>query len=108
MQNHRETIVEMEGFGPKSYDNLIASVKKASETTLPRVIYGLGIAGIGLANAKMLCRHFQYDFQKMRSSSEEELTAGGGICGGGERSLSAECWLRPGWIILQMKKITLW
>ena len=81
LENHRETIVEMEGFGPKSYDNLIASVKKASETTLPRVIYGLGIAGIGLANAKMLCRHFQYDFQKMRSSSEEELTAADGIGG---------------------------
>ena len=79
LENHRETIVEMEGFGPKSYDNLIASVKKASETTLPRVIYGLGIAGIGLANAKMLCRHFQYDFQKMRSSSEEELTAADGL-----------------------------
>ena len=56
LENHRETIVEMEGFGPKSYDNLIASVKKASETTLPRVIYGLGIAGIGLANAKKIGR----------------------------------------------------
>ena len=99
LENHRETIVEMEGFGPKSYDNLIASVKKASETTLPRVIHGLGIAGIGLANAKMLCRHFQYEFQKMRSSSKRNLR---------RQTVSAECWLRPGWIILQMKKITLW
>lgn len=88
LENHRETIVEMEGFGPKSYDNLIASVKKASETTLPRVIYGLGIAGIGLANAKMLCRNFQYDFQKMRSSSEEELTAADGIGG-----VLAQAWM---------------
>ena len=88
LENHRETIVEMEGFGPKSYDNLIASVKKASETTLPRVIYGLGIAGIGLANAKKLCRHFQYDFQKMRSSSEEELTAADGIGG-----VLAQAWM---------------
>ena len=88
LENHRETIVEMEGFGPKSYDYLIASVKKASETTLPRVIYGLGIAGIGLANAKMLCRHFQYDFQKMRSSSEEELTAADGIGG-----VLAQAWM---------------
>ena len=88
LENHRETIVEMEGFGPKSYDNLIASVKKASETTLPRVIYGLGIAGIGLANAKMLCRHFQYEFQKMRSSSEEELTAADGIGG-----VLAQAWM---------------
>lgn len=88
LEDHRETIVEMEGFGPKSYDNLIASVKKASETTLPRVIYGLGIAGIGLANAKMLCRHFQYDFEKMRSSSEEELTAADGIGG-----VLAQAWM---------------
>ena len=79
LEAHKDAIVEMEGFGQKSYDNLIASVKKASQTTLPRVIYGLGIAGIGLANAKMLCRHFRYDFKAMRNSGLEELTAVDGI-----------------------------
>lgn len=79
LEVHKDAIVEMEGFGQKSYDNLIASVKKASQTTLPRVIYGLGIAGIGLANAKMLCRHFRYDFKAMRNSGLEELTAVDGI-----------------------------
>ena len=69
----------MEGFGPKSYDNLIAAIKKASYTTWPRVIYGLGIAGIGLANAKMLCREFHYDFEQMRHAESEELTAVDGI-----------------------------
>ena len=55
----------MEGFvGEISYENLIAAAKKASVTTLPRLIYGLGIAGIGLANAKVLCRHFHSDFDR--------------------------------------------
>lgn len=79
LDRHQEQIVEMEGFGQKSYDNLLAAAKTASHTTLPRVIYGLGIAGIGLANAKVLCRHFGYDFDRMRSASEEELAQADGI-----------------------------
>ena len=75
LEEHRDAIVEMEGLGQKSYDNLIASIKTASNTTLPRMVYGLGIAGIGLANAKMLCREFKYDFDKMRHAGEEELVA---------------------------------
>lgn len=88
LENHKDAIVEMEGFGRKSYENLIASVKRAAQTTLPRVIYGLGIAGIGLANAKMLCRHFRYDFKAMRNSSLEELTAVDGI-----GSVLAQAWM---------------
>lgn len=76
---HKEAIVEMEGFGEKSYENLIQATKKASKTTLVRMVYGLGIAGIGLANAKMLCRHFKYDFDAMRRAAAEELTAVDGI-----------------------------
>lgn len=79
LDDHEMEIVEMEGFGRKSYDNLIASVKKASETTLPRVVYSLGIAGIGLANAKMLCKRFKYDFDAMRRADKEELVAVDGI-----------------------------
>lgn len=79
LQDHEEAITEMEGFGKKSYDNLIQAIKNASHTTLPRVIYSLGIAGIGLANAKMLCREFKYDFDKMRHAEEEELTLVDGI-----------------------------
>ena len=79
LDRHREAIVEMEGFGEKSYENLIAAAKKASVTTLPRLIYGLGIAGIGLANAKVLCRHFHSDFDAMRRASREELTGADGI-----------------------------
>ncbi len=76
---HREAIVEMEGFGQKSYDNLMASIEKASHTTLARVIYGLGITGIGLANAKVLCRTFRFDFPAMRQASYEDLIEIDGI-----------------------------
>ena len=85
---HREAIVEMEGLGEKSYENLAASIRQASRTTLPRLIYGLGIAGIGLANAKMLCHHFHYDLEKMRRASLEELTEVDGIGG-----VLAQAWM---------------
>ena len=81
LDRHRDEIVEMEGWGEKSYENLVAAVKTASSTTLPRVIYGLGITGIGLANAKMLARQFKYDFDAMRRAEEEELVAVDGIGG---------------------------
>ena len=89
LDRHRDAIVEMEGFGEKSYENLIAAAEKASVTTLPRLIYGLGIAGIGLANAKVLCRHFRGDFAAMRRASSEELTGADGI---GE--VLADAWIR--------------
>lgn len=64
----------MEGFGQKSYDNLIESLERAKETTLPRVIYSLGIANIGLANAKVICRYFINDLEKIRHASLEEIS----------------------------------
>ena len=79
LDRHKEAIVSMEGFGEKSYENLMAAVKKASHTNLVRVVYGIGVAGIGLANAKMLCRAFGYDFDNMRHATAEELTAVDGI-----------------------------
>ena len=68
LDRHRDAIVTMEGFGEKSYENLIAAAKTASHTTLPRLIFGLGIAGIGLANAKVICRHFDFDLDAMRKA----------------------------------------
>ena len=79
LDRHQEEIVEMDGFGQKSYDNLIAAAEKASHTTLPRMVYGLGVAGIGLANAKMICRHFKNDFEVMRHATVEELVEIDGI-----------------------------
>ncbi|MFR3987855.1 MAG: NAD-dependent DNA ligase LigA [Clostridium fessum] len=79
LDRHQEEIVEMDGFGQKLYDNLIAAAEKASHTTLPRMVYGLGVAGIGLANAKMICRHFKNDFEAMRHATVEELVEIDGI-----------------------------
>ena len=76
---HREEIVTMEGFGEKSYDNLIASIDKAKETTLAKVIYSLGISNIGLSNARVICRHFDDDLDKIRTAEEEEISASDGI-----------------------------
>ena len=72
---HREEIVEMEGFGEKSFDNLMASLERAKETTLAKVIYSLGIANIGLANAKVICRHFDDNLEKIRHADEEEISS---------------------------------
>lgn len=74
-----EEIQSMEGFGEKSYINLQKSIKKARTTTLPKLIYGLGIAGIGLANAKVICKEFQYDIERMMHLTEEDLNAIVGI-----------------------------
>ena len=79
LDRHAEEIKGMEGFGEKSYQNLIASVDKARVTTLPKVIYALGIAGIGLANAKMICKEFDYDIEKMLHATMEELNAISGV-----------------------------
>lgn len=79
LERYQEEIVEMDGFGKKSYENLIRSLETASHTTLPRVIYGLGISGIGLANAKMLCKAFSFDFDAMRHADAESLVAVDGI-----------------------------
>ena len=79
LDRHRDAIIAMEGFGEKSYQNLIASVEKARDTQLWRVIYALGIANIGPANAKMLCRAFRNDVEKLTHASVDELVAIDGI-----------------------------
>ena len=79
LEQYREEIVEMEGFGEKSYQNLADSIEKSRKTTLPRVIYGLGIANIGLANAKMICREYHDDLERMMQADVEELSLIDGI-----------------------------
>ena len=73
LSDFKDEIIEMDGFGEKSYANLMQSIEKARKTTLPRLIYSLGIPNIGVANAKLLCRHFEYDLKRLRDSSGEEL-----------------------------------
>ncbi len=74
LARYRDEITQMEGFGEKSFQNLMDSIETAKKTTLPRLIYGLGITGIGVANAKLLCRHFHYDLEQIRQADEESLS----------------------------------
>ncbi len=71
---HKDEIIGMEGFGEKSYRKLMESLEKARHTTLPRVVYSLGIPNIGLANAKVLCKEYDYDLDRLRHAGAEELS----------------------------------
>lgn len=73
LDRHRDAIVEMDGFGEKSYANLMDSIERARQTTLPRLLYSLGIPNIGVSNAKLICRFFDYDLDRIRQSTAEEL-----------------------------------
>ncbi len=73
LERHREQILSMDGFGETSYKNLTESLERAKDTTMARFLYGLGIPGIGSANAKLLCRAFDYDFGKLRRGTKEEF-----------------------------------
>ena len=81
LDRHRDEIVEMEGFGEKSFQNLMDSLDRSRRTTLPRVIYSLGIPNIGLANAKVLCREYGGDLSAIRKADAEELSRIAGIGG---------------------------
>lgn len=79
LDNYHDEIVQLDGFGEKSYQRLMASVQKARKITLPKLIYSLGILNIGISNARLLCRHYKNDLQALMSASTEELTAIDGI-----------------------------
>ena len=79
LETHKEAIVSMEGFGDKSYERLIQSTETARQTTLPRLLYALGIPGIGVANARMLVKAFDQDLDRIRHASVEELCEVEGI-----------------------------
>ena len=73
LEQHREAIIEMEGFGERSFANMQASIEKARRVTLPKFVYSLGIANVGLANAKLICKAFDQDFTRIRNATVEEL-----------------------------------
>ena len=79
MEEHRDAIVEMEGFGEKSFANLAASVEKAKNTTPERLLYALGIPGIGVANAKTIASACGRKWRKMTALTKEELLEIDGI-----------------------------
>ncbi len=79
LDRYREEIVEMEGFGERSYKKLTEGIERARDVELPNLIYSLGIANIGLANAKVICRYYKYDIDAMRHATAEELSEIDGI-----------------------------
>ncbi|MCI5595690.1 MAG: NAD-dependent DNA ligase LigA, partial [Lachnospiraceae bacterium] len=79
LNQYEEQIKEMEGFGQKSFDNLMKSIEKSRNVMMPNFLYSLGILNIGLSNAKLICKEFHYDFAGIRNASLEELVAIDGI-----------------------------
>ncbi len=73
LERYKDEIISMEGFGEKSYEKLIKAADAAKVTTTAKFIYSLGISGIGLSNAKMICKALDNDFDKIRKVSREEL-----------------------------------
>lgn len=79
LDRYKDEIVAMEGFGEKSYKKLIDGIEKSRDVELPKLIYSLGIANIGLANAKVICRYYKFDIDAMRHATAEELSEIDGI-----------------------------
>ena len=81
LDRYEAEIKTMEGFGEKSYENLRKRIENARKTTLPRLIYSLGIPNIGISNAKMICRELGEDPKRVIRATEEELSAISGVGG---------------------------
>ena len=79
LDRYKNQIVEMEGFGEKSYKNLIESVNKSREILLPKFIYSLGILNVGLSNARLICQAFDQDIDKIKQAKMEDYLKISGI-----------------------------
>lgn len=79
LDRYEEEIKNMDGFGEKSYVNLQTSIRNARTTTLPRLIYSLGIPNIGIANARMICGALGNDPERILNAAVEELAAISGV-----------------------------
>lgn len=79
LDEHKEAICRMEGFGEKSYANLQESIEKARRTTPAKLLYALGIPNVGLATAKLIMDHFGGQLEEVRSAKEEELALIDGV-----------------------------
>lgn len=79
LEPYRMQIVVLEGFGEKSYDNLQKSIEVSRITALSRFLYGLGIMNIGVATAKLICKHFKNDLTAIQNATVEELVEIEGI-----------------------------
>ena len=79
LKEHKEEIIAMEGFGQKSYDKLIENAEKSRETSLARLLYGLGIGGIGASNARVLSEAFHENAEELSRAELSEVVSIKGI-----------------------------
>lgn len=79
LDRYKDNIISEKGFGQKSYDKLIDSIEKSRRVELPNLIYSLGILNIGLSNAKVICKYFDYDIEKLLNTTREEMESIDGI-----------------------------
>ena len=79
LDKYKDEIISMEGFGEKSYSNLMKSINLARKTSPARLLYSLGIKNVGLSTAKLICNKFNNDFEKVRNASKDELLTISGI-----------------------------
>lgn len=79
LEKFRDEIIALDGFGEKSYENLLTSVENSRNTTLPKFIYGLGIANVGLSNAKMIVQALGNDIEKVIHAGRQELETIDGV-----------------------------
>lgn len=79
LDKYKTEITEMEGFGKKSFEKLVKAAESAQNTTVAKFVYSLGIPNVGIANAKMICKYMDNDFDKVRHANKEELVEIDGI-----------------------------
>jgi DNA ligase (NAD+) len=79
VEKYKDEITEMEGFGEKSYKNLVASINTARNTSVIRFLYSLGIPNVGLSTSKIICKYFKYDWNSIESATFDDLIEIGGI-----------------------------
>lgn len=73
LDKYKQEIIQLDGFGEKSYENMMESIDKSRKTELHRLIHGLGIGNVGSATAKLICKFFDNDISKILNATEEDF-----------------------------------
>lgn len=79
MEQWRGKMIGMDGFGEKSFDNLLKAAETARHTDPARLLYALGIPNIGVANARTIARACRNKWDKIQNLTEEELSSIDGV-----------------------------
>lgn len=73
LENHKEDLIELEGFGEKSVNNLLESIENSKSNSLEKVLFALGIRHVGKKTAKILAKRYK-TIDNLINASLEELT----------------------------------